>query len=186
MPETKIKGTAFINRYDYLQQTHGEETLSRVLARLSEADAKTLRLPNAAEWYPMETVLRVDDAIVAEVFGGDESRMAEIGELTLMNSLTRFYRFLFRVLNTDTMLKNGVAAFRKSVSEGAPTFEIKGTGDLIVRYEGFDPHQRSYCHFLRGALVGVLKACGTNSHSVEEVGCRLKGDAACAFRVRWT
>jgi predicted hydrocarbon binding protein len=45
--------------------------------------------------------------------------------------------------------------------------------------------QRTYCHFLRGAIIGVLKACGTRSQTVTEEGCVLKGDAACAFRARW-
>ncbi|HRZ17190.1 MAG TPA: hypothetical protein P5141_06470 [Candidatus Hydrogenedentes bacterium] len=60
----RIKGTAFFNRYEYLSRLHGDEVLQRVLAALGEADARVLRLPAANEWYPVESVLRVDEAIV--------------------------------------------------------------------------------------------------------------------------
>ena len=185
MPGMQIKGTAFINRYEYLRQTFGEEALQRFLSGLPAADAKSLRLPNASDWYPLETLLGIDKAIVEGLFEGDESRMVELGEFSLHNNLTTIYRFLFRVLNTETMVKNGVAAFRKSVSEGAPVVEARGPRELAIRFEGFDPGKRTYCHFLRGTVLGMLKASGTRNPSVTEESCLLRGDPACGYRARW-
>lgn len=185
MPATLIKGTAFLNRSDFITERFGDDGLRRVRAKLTEAQARLLDFPNAAEWYPIETVLEVDQVIVSELLGGDATRFAEVGAFSLQRNLTGIYRFLFQVLSTQTMLQVGVSAFKKSVSQGSPVFEQRGPGDVVVRYVGFNPQKESYCHFLRGAIGGVLGVCGAKDGTVEKVECALKGQSACAFRVRW-
>lgn len=186
MSATLIKGTAWLNRYDFIVEKFGEEALRKLEARLPEAELKRLRFPSAAEWYPIESVLALDRVIVAELLGGDAKRFAEVGEYSLRKNVTGIYRFLFQVLSTETMLQVGVSAFKKSVSQGSPTYERRGPKDLVIRYTGFDPQQESYCHFLRGAVTGVLGVCGVKGGTVEKVECALRGQAACGYRVRWS
>jgi uncharacterized protein (TIGR02265 family) len=184
MPEIQAKASALINRFDYVKQRFGPKGLDQVLAKLATEDARAFNFPNA-DWYPLSLIIRVDRVLVAELLGGDVARMAEVGEFTLENSLTTIYRFLFRVLGTETMLQNGVRAFRKLVSQGAPVFENVGPKEMSVRFEGFDPGAETYCHFLRGAIQGVLKANGVKSFSVTKTGCVLRGQACCTYLVRW-
>lgn len=185
MAALSVRATALINRYEFIRVHHGQEGLERVLSKLTPSDAEALKLPTA-EWYPLEVVVRVDRAMVSELFGGDISRVAEVGSFALLNNLTLIYRFFFRVLNTETMLENGVKAFRKSVSQGVPTFEHHGPRDVTVRFEDFPHGTESYCHFLKGAISGVMAACGAKRASVEKSSCSLGGSAACAYRVRWS
>jgi len=181
----KIKGTAFHNRFEYLRQVHGEETLEKILARLSPEDAKALRLPVASEWYPIEAVIRVDAAITDLALGGKVERMAEIGEFSLVQNLTVLYRFLFHVLNTETLLQNGLAAFRKSVSVGTPAYRSLGPREVEVDFEGFNPVAKSYCHFTRGGIVGILKASGLRDYQVTKTACLLDGAKCCTYKASW-
>lgn len=181
----RIKGTAFFNRYEYLSRLHGDEVLQRVLGALAEADARVLRLPTATEWYPVETVLRVDEAIVAQAFGGQVERMSEVGRFAVVNSVTVIYRFLFQVLSTETVVQTGVSAFKKSSNVGTPVCTRVAPRVIEVRFDDFRPGAASYCHFLRGAILGVLEASGAKGAEVAKTACVLSGAPACTYRATW-
>jgi hypothetical protein len=180
----RIKGVVFVNRYDYLMSTAGEAGLAKVMAKLSADDAKALNLPNASEWYPLETVLRVDQVILDEVLGGNLERMIEVGAFSWRQNLNVTYRFLFRILSTETILSQASGAFRKMLDTGTASVEKLAPRDVIVRYEGFHPVKESYCRVLKGSLVGIMDACRVKG-TVTDHACVFKGDPCCAFRARW-
>lgn len=180
----RIKGVAFANRYEYLVSTHGEDGLRRVMGRLSPEDAKVLHLPNASEWYPLETMLRVDQAIVEELLGGDVEKMVDVGAFSWRQNLNVTYRFLFRILSAETVVAQAPSAFRRMLDTGTAAVERLGPKDVVVRYEGFHPVKPTYCRVLRGSLLGILDACRVKG-TVADHGCVFRGDPCCSFRVRW-
>jgi len=179
-----IKGLALLNRYDYLMTTAGEPGVAKVMAKLDPADAKALSLPNASEWYPFETILRIDKVILDEVLGGDLEKMIDVGAFSWRQNLKVTYRFLFAILSAQTVLSQSGKAFRRMLDTGTATVEHLGPRDVVVRYEGFDPKQETYCRILRGSLVGILEAVGEKG-TVTDHGCVFRGDPCCSFRVCW-
>jgi len=185
MNRPAIKGTAFLARYAFVEQTFGQEGLKKVCSRLPERERKAFELPDATEWYPADEVLAVDRVMVSELFGGDKKRMSEVGRFAIEARVNTFYRFLFRVLNTETMLKNGMLVFQKSVKEAAIKVETKGPKDLVVRFDGFNPVEETYCHFNQGAVEAVLSLSGVTRASVSKASCVLHGQEACTYKVQW-
>lgn len=153
-------------------------------AKLSPEDAKVLSLANASEWYPLETILRVDQAIVDAIFGGDIEKLVDVGAFSWRQNLKVTYRFLFAILSAETIIGQAGKAFRRMLEPGTARVEKKGPKDIVVHYEGFDPIKESYCRVMRGSLVGILEAVGEKG-TVTDVGCFFRGDPCCSFRVKW-
>src|SRR5579884_3920648 len=76
----EVKGTAFIARKSMLEREHGPERFERVLRKVA-ATEPCFRAPILATTrLPVESFIKLNDAIVKELYDGDEHSYFRFGE----------------------------------------------------------------------------------------------------------
>ncbi len=187
MGQAKVKGILAMHLNSYLVSLHGEEGLAQVCAQLRPQVAHLIRSPIAHEWYPHLDFLEVEEAITQVHFGGDITQAWRFGHFNMEQSVHRVYRFLFRLLSPEHLLKKSAKLWGTFMDQGTMKAESLGPRAVALEIEGFVPAKPVWCHEMRGALLGALEVCSIPEAQgrVVETCCAFKGAKRCRFEVSW-
>ncbi|HEU4389768.1 MAG TPA: hypothetical protein VFV34_18325, partial [Blastocatellia bacterium] len=94
----RIKGGLIRSRFLFVALNHGQDAWGKILERLPERDRATIAEITVDEWYPLETLDRIDQAIAAELGADSDEIWAQLGEFSATTSLSGPYSSL---LNPD-------------------------------------------------------------------------------------
>ena len=67
----QVKGISFYNRHEFVLSRFGEQGLARLRASLPTEMVSVLENSSASSWYPLQSVIDLDQAIVNCFFDGD-------------------------------------------------------------------------------------------------------------------
>ncbi len=88
MSDYQVKGSSLRSKIEYVRETFGE---AEALALGQEFAADLGLAPLESKWYPFEVFVRLLSVIADRYFGGDRSRLTEVGEFSARKSLSTTY-----------------------------------------------------------------------------------------------
>src|SRR5262245_46045058 len=182
--QPKLSGLIVAARFEYLRNTHGSESVRRVLEALAPEERAQIAGVERDASYPFATLLALDRTIAAVLTDLGEAVYDRLGETVARlhsewlgehKSLVSPHAFLSRLADDHHRLHNfGRASYRRV---GFNEAEIS-----YARYPGADPiYCRSGRAFLR-ASIELLMGPGIR---LDEALCQCRGDAACVYAITW-
>jgi hypothetical protein len=156
--EPQAKGVWFVTARRQVADTHGEETVKRVAARMGEEHAHAMLEPTADAWYPETSFQRAMAAVADELCDGDPERFVEFIEACTVQGINRFLRIILSMTSPAYVLaKMPVFWARHRQHNGRLHVEI-GEQRARLDYTGFPFFaDRNYRLFVRGVLRKTLE-----------------------------
>ncbi|MGK2859446.1 MAG: hypothetical protein ACSLFQ_19775 [Thermoanaerobaculia bacterium] len=138
----------------------------------------------ATSWYPLQTLIDLDRAIVATIGSGERFVMRSVGRFSAATNLGQLHRSLVRE-DPHPFLRHVALLQGQFTDFGASTWESLGGAFGRVTHR----HWRCFSPLLCEASIGFYEECvrmaGGTSVSVEETACVCRDDKHCVFEVRW-
>lgn len=182
----EIKGTTFQLRLRFVRERWGEEAVERVLAAMAPDDAAVVRGALPIGWYPLALNARLDEAISRTMTDGGETVYRELGSHAAVELAREIYSAYVADATPREFLEASTKMYRLHYrNAGSKRDEFPGPGVAEVTFEGGAETYRSNCVSKGGFLTKGVEVSGGREVSCEEVGCALRGDPACVFRLRW-
>lgn len=181
-----IKGAVLASRKRFVSDELGPEALERILLSLPSEHRDVLSgilLP--AAWYPIETQICFDEAIVEIMGGAGERALWNLGRSSASDNLERFHSAMTRGKTPLTFLQQTPAIYRLYYGSGTREFEASGetSGAIITR----DAQDASWadCVTVMGWHERALEIVGATSVKIVHPVCRAKGGDVCRYEVSW-
>jgi uncharacterized protein (TIGR02265 family) len=184
----KVKGTLLFARLKYLR-AKGEESVERVLRRLSRDDQAVLRgllLPSS--WYPHDLLLRLEMTIVALLSRGDRSELfLDMGRFAADTNLgpEGVQRPYLRENDPHFLLRNLPRMYVSQHSSGTRTYEPTGARACVIRTTDGEEPVAEDCLTTVGWLKRAIELSGGGAVVVEERSCRARGQDSCQYHCSW-
>jgi hypothetical protein len=181
-----VKGSAITSRVLWVRLHRGEEGDARLRQALTpEARAIVGEPPHKARWYPFEAFVELN-LTIDRIFGkGDLGLVKELGRHGADANLTTVYR-LFYMVGTPKWIMDRAARLWDLHYDAGKLLVVRYPGNEIeLQIVGFPTPHKAHCLSVLGWAERSLELSGAKSVHVEEVKCRLRGDAICALHGRW-
>ena len=182
----QVKGSAITSRIRFVRERGGgEEPWLDVKRRLSPASRSRVEqgvLPHA--WVPFSLFVELNEAADAVLGGGDLALCREMGSHGARVNLPTIYRIFLRFGSIPFILRKGSRLWDVHYDSGRLDVDIrKDEADLSIA-DFASPH-RAHCLSVLGWAEGAGLLTGAKDIEARELGCRVKGDDACRFHIRW-
>ena len=187
VPESQLKGSAYLSTLAFIDTRFGSAAKERVLARLTPEDRAVLgQLMLPIQWYPLAPFPRLLRAMDAEVGRGDLSLVTERGTWAAVQDMRTVHRVLLKLVTPQWVIDKGMKLWPNFHTSGR--WEAKRLGDRGARASLHDLGvvDEAMCATLKGWILGLLQLAGIKRATVEHVDCRARGDQTCVFLVGWT
>ena len=180
-----IKGGVLKSRLAFLAQHGGQGAVDRVLEELPDDDRALLTSEiDSAAWYSFATGSRLDEAIEAELGGGD-ALFKEMGAQSARDNLSPAQKAFVRERDPHALLKGAASIYRLYYDTGRRTFERLGPRKVALRTYESETFSRADCLTVVGWHEQVIAMCGGTNVRVTEIACRAQGDEICAYVCEW-
>jgi hypothetical protein len=150
----EVKGTAFIARKSMLEREHGPERFEQVLKKVA-ATEPCFRSPILATTrLPVESFVKFNDAVVKELYDGDEHSYFRFGEASATWALSPSgpYKHLVQNKSVPEFAASAHNIYRNYFTEGDARSEIHGN-KVTLQLVGIDtPHV-----YFEYAIMGYFK-----------------------------
>jgi uncharacterized protein (TIGR02265 family) len=185
--EAKAKGTILSARLAFLRNRGGEPLVERVLARLEDADRKTLRgILLVTSSYPLALSLRLDAAIAAELTPDDPDRVfLELGRSSADVNLAGPQRLFMRAGDPQYLLSFTDAIYRYYYSAGHRTYEKTGPKTAVLVTHDAEGATPGDCLTIVGWHQRAIELSGGKNPVVSHPVCRARGGDRCEYRCSW-
>ena len=181
----KVKGSVLRSRLSFVEEQAGAAGRERVLARLTEPERETLARLMPAGWYPFDLGRRLDEAVVAELAGGDEGFFVRLGMDSATRNLTGVHRAFVRPGDPHGFLAQSPDIHVFYYDRGHRTYERTGEKEGVFTTYDAETFSTADCLTIVGWHTKALEMCGARNVRITEEECRARGGAVCRFRVRW-
>lgn len=138
----------------------------------------------ATSWYPLQTMIDLDRAIVATIGSGERFVMRSVGRFSAATTLGQLHRSLSRE-DPHSFLRHVALLQSQFTDFGALTWEslVSAFGRVTHR------HWRCFSPLLCEASIGFYEECvriaGGTGVSADETSCLCRDDKHCVYEVRW-
>ena len=183
--EPRIKGVSLYNHLEFVSKTFGEGGAAAVIARVPPRSVQAIKASVAFEWYPLQAIADLDQAIVDTHYAGDASQAWRMGAYSFEKHVTTIYRVLMHTLQTGFVLKKAGALAARVVDGSTVLIRQDSPGSALIQMGGYDSPSPVFCHLVRGCMMGVLFGCGHKDATVDHVHCNPGPRGACEYRARW-
>lgn len=184
--DVKVKGSVLKSRLGFVEELAGPEGVKRVKDRLEPADREALERLLPTGWYPFETGLRLDEAIVAELGGGRLDFFLRLGEASAERNLTGVHRAFLRPGDPHAFLAQAPEIYAFYYDRGRRTYQATGPKEAVLTTYDAETFSVPDCMTVVGWHIKALRMCGATDVSVVEDECRARGGKVCRYRVRWS
>jgi predicted hydrocarbon binding protein len=138
----------------------------------------------ATRWYPLQSLVDLDHAIVAAIGDGDRSVLRSAGRFTAAATLRHVRASLLRedphsFLRHVALLQSHFADF------GAATWERLGSTSGRMTHRHWRCFGPTLCESSAGFYEEAARMAGGSGATAEELSCQCRGDKHCSFLVRW-
>jgi uncharacterized protein (TIGR02265 family) len=179
-----IKGQLFQARFAWLKETHGSQSIERVLQALSEDDRKRLRGIERETWYPFATFIRFDEAI-ARLLEPDDDLIYEHLGVASARHRTEWLGDHARLVSVHGFLSRAAEDHRRFHSFGAAVYRRTGFNEGELEYTGYPEAYDVFCRSSRGFFQSAVEQLTGSTVTVEERQCQVRGDRCCLFWIHW-
>lgn len=183
--EPRIKGVSLYNHLEFVTNTFGEAATAAVILKVPPRSAEAVRAAVAFEWYPLQAIADLDQTIVEAHYGGDASQAWRMGAYSFEKHVTTIYRVLMHTLQTSFVLKKSGALAARVVDGSTVDIHQDGPTSAVIKMGGYSSPSPVFCHLVRGAMMGILFACGHRDATVEHLRCDPAAGAACEYKAKW-
>lgn len=167
----EVKGTAFIARKAMLEKEHGAERFADVFRKVAARDSVFRSPILATTRIPVEAFIRFNDAVVKELYAGDEQSYVHFGEGSAIWALTSGpYKHLVANKSVSEFAASAPNIYRNYFTAGEARAEVTGNR-VTLQLLGIDrPHV-----YFEYAIMGYFKrglelVSGRKVHMVCERG----------------
>lgn len=175
----QVKGSTILSKLDFVALRFGERARGRLEASLGGKQAFPME---EGEWYPFELYVEVLEGIADAAFGGNLSRLVEVGAFSADRAFERTYQ--------DYVRPEGFLAFLEGMAELHGVFYNQGHIEVSIGPDGSsaDVWHRDKPRFVEADLFvarGFYRRAA-ELHGLEHVYCdfAIKADGA-HFTLLW-
>ena len=178
-----VKGSALRARLRYVEK-RGTAAMQRVMAALRPETRALIEaniLPSS--WYPFSAFIDLSETIDRTLGNGDHKLCYELGRFACDENLPTLYKIFFRISDPQHIIRRAAAAWRVNYDQGGISVVREDDHLVVLRMEVPAP-QRAHCLSVLAWIVRAGELSGAKDVKTVE-RCRLRGDAACEFEMRW-
>lgn len=180
----RIKGTALLSRFKYLDAKATEEQKERVISELSEdfQDAVKSKIL-ISQWYPFRYYIELIQAIVNVMGNGDLQTIVDVGAYLAEYVLKEVY-INFRKSTPERGMKN-IPIMWKQYYQGKGIMHLNYIGPKLVLVTGthFELGGDEFAMAMAGFNKGYIECCGGKNVRVE--GYQTKANENWGYYVSW-
>ncbi len=182
---SQVKGSNLLNRHAFVRESFGPEAWDKVLASLTDEDARLLT-PRilASSWYPFDLYNRLDQAMCQVLAAGNIELCRTLGEDSARRALSGTYR-LYRKDGAEAILRRLAILHRSFYDSGSMDVTHLGQGHCAIRTVYVPRSTLTNCLVATGFYRTVVEMCGGLDVHVSEGNCSAHGARFCLFNVRW-
>jgi methyl-accepting chemotaxis protein len=184
--EQGLTGTGFLYRRDFVREYYGESEWQRILADLSPETRSLLSgtiLPT--HLYPQSAYAEFLGTLKRRLGGSDPNAFARKAARYVAKAEARgAYSSALKADGPLDLAQRFPMLFKMQFSHGELKSTQKGPSHFI--YEMTHPVEEELCqNSWVGFMQGLMELQGEEQCSVEHISCVHKGDACCAYELKW-
>ena len=182
----KVRGTVLRARIGFVKDKFGEQAWTRVLEALPEDDAKFMSgIITHGAWYPFDISVRLDDAIVNVLGGGQMAVFEDIGRASAKENLSTVHGRFLDPRDPMEFLKKTPIIYSFYYDTGRRTFEATGPTSGVLTTFDAETFSKPDCATVIGWHKQGLEMAGARDVQMVEEECRAEGGKVCRYRVSW-
>jgi hypothetical protein len=183
----EIKGTTLQVGKNMFLTIYGEETFARVVSLLSPAEQEVLNSPIwSVQWYPLDYYIHWCEAVLQEVFHGDEqAHLEQLIYPAIEAQFNLVYRAFLLFSSPESVLRQMVritGAYFRGVTVGV---EMLGPGRALLTFAGFQKRDRIIEISIRGWWEKVLETARVKNAAFEIQTSVGEGKGYGQYVIRW-
>jgi hypothetical protein len=179
-----VKGSALRARLRYIDKHGGKGAMARVVENLAP---DTRRIVDAnilpSNWYPFTAFIDLSETIDRTLGSGDTKLCYALGRFACDENLPTLYKIFFRISDVHHIIRRAASAWRVNYDQGSISVVKEADHFVVLRMEVPRPH-RAHCLSVLAWVVRAGELSGAKDVATVE-RCRLRGDDACEFEMRW-
>jgi predicted hydrocarbon binding protein len=176
----------FLSTFAFIEHRFGSSANAKVLACLGAADRALIgELMVPIGWYPLAPFARLLRAMDSALGAGDLALITERGEWTADRDMHTLRRAVLKLVTIPWIVSKGALLWPQFHDSGKWKVHQVNDRHAIAELAGLAVVDEAICASLTGWIRGLAKLTGTRRVDVKHSACRARGDAACAFDVRW-
>jgi predicted hydrocarbon binding protein len=182
-PVPRIRGQIFESRILWVRDHEGPASVQTVMEALTPEDRKAIRGLERGGWYPLSLFLRMEQAMVVTLGGGDPVLLERMGEGSARRR-TEWLKEHGSLVSVHGLLARIAEEHRHFLTFGRATYQRLGfhTGEIV--FSEYPEPSLQLCRSARGYLRGAVEAVAGTAAAVETT-CQCQGAPACTFRLSW-
>jgi len=182
----KVKGNIIKARQAFVVERFGEQAWNDVLASLPEEDRKAFGgLILNVSWFDLKAAMRLDEAIVRVLGGGNARLFEEMGRTSAQENLGGVHQNLLSPDDPQSFMKKAQVIYSFYYDVGHRTYEVTGPNQGTMTTHGAETFSATDCATVIGWYKEALAMCGAKDVRISEVKCRARGDTSCQYEVSW-
>lgn len=182
----QVKGSGIAPTMKFIRKKYGDEKADQVLARLSDEVRRTVTVPLAGTWYPVEHVGELCTAIRAVLSTDTPDCLFEIARESATDAFNLIYRVFFRLGSPAFIVKRVASVWGSLCDSGTLSVADHGSTHLVVRLDEFPYKNPDYCaERLRGWFQAALEVSGCDITTSRHTKCVAHGHECCEWRFEW-
>lgn len=172
----------------WLVSRFGESGLGRVLDRLGIKARLILSKPVPHEWYPVEFIREIYEAVEAEFDSEHPDIWTSLGSFIAEHSVSGFLKYMVRLVSVETITTRVQAIWNRYHSSGTAESRILGQEGKrkrgIFTVKGYDAGPL-WCRLMDSYVATLIGSTGAKNVKVEAETCIHKGDDSCSWMMSW-
>ena len=160
-----------------------QDAESRILARLSAADASIWKTTLPMAWVPVDTVARMFVVAADVLFADDVSPLRALGRASAHDGLKGVYRMLMKVVSIPYAMEQSARLWATYNDRGAVSVEHdKRTTTAVFAVKGYPSFPDACVEETAGYIEGLVQLCGSRVTSLTHART---ADGTLAFTIHW-
>jgi predicted hydrocarbon binding protein len=177
----------FLSTFAFMEHRFGAQAREAVMRRLPADDRELLSgivLP--ISWYPLAPFGRLLRVMDGELGRGDFTLVTERGEWTATRDLHTFRKAVLKFVSIPWVVNKGAGLWHQFHDTGR--WQVRQVDGLyaIAELHDLGVVDEAICASIKGWILGLARLPGSSKVEAEHSACRARGDAMCAYDVRWT
>jgi uncharacterized protein (TIGR02265 family) len=186
MTAQQIRGTVLKARLAFVEEVAGKEGVLEVLSALPPEDQQVFKMVLPISWYPFAVGMRLDQAIVTVLGGGDPRWFEKLGESSAAKNLASAHRAYLTKGDAHAFLAKAPQIYRMYYEVGRREYERTGEREGVITTYDAETFSVPDCSTVVGWHRTALEMCGIKGVRVVEEECRAQGAPHCRYRLSWS
>lgn len=185
----QVRGSVITARLKWVRDRFGEPGVRHLKSNLRESSrARIDARVQPHEWVPFALYLDVTHEIDRLWGRGDLGLVRELGRATADLSLPTILKMFLRFGAPSYTVRQGAKLWRQYYDSGTP--EVREVSDAggdgcSLTLPDFETPEAAHCASILGWMERSVELSGAKVRWARETACRLRGDRACVFELRW-